>query len=151
MIASWQTIERLRPVTPFEYRTSAFGMTFGAGPAGYDIRIAETMELIPHQFRLGSSIEWFKMPNDLLGIVHDKSTWARLGLVVQNTVIEPGWEGHLTLELTNHGGGILLITSGMPIAQVIFHLLDEPTHKPYRGRYYMQGRGPQPSIFGDGA
>jgi dCTP deaminase len=39
-----------------------------------------------------------------MGIVHDKSTWARRGLVVQNTVIEPGWHGYqTTIELTNHG------------------------------------------------
>jgi dCTP deaminase len=54
-------------------------------------------------------------------------------LTVQNTVIEPGWRGYLTLELTNHGPNRLEIPAGSPIAQIIFEMLDEPTEQPYRG------------------
>jgi dUTPase len=66
-----------------------------------------------------------------MGIVHHKSTWARRGLVVQNTVIEPGWHGYLTIELTNHGPGALSLQWGMPIAQIVFHRLEAVTEQPY--------------------
>ena len=86
------------------------------------------------------------MPTGVLGIVHDKSSWARQGLAVQNTVIEPGWRGWLTLELTNHGKDTLIIYEGTGICQVVFHYLDAPTDQPYDGKYNNQPRGPQPAI-----
>jgi dCTP deaminase len=86
------------------------------------------------------------MPPDVIGFVHDKSSWARKGLAVQNTVIEPGWRGYLTLELTNHGRDALEITEGDPIAQIVFHYLDALTEQPYVGKYQDQGYGPQRAI-----
>jgi dCTP deaminase len=131
-------------------------MTFGCGPAGYDVRVEfdehghmPAVQLLPGQFLLASTIERFKMPRDVLGIVHDKSTWARLGLACQNTVIEPGWEGWLTLELTNHGHEPLTIERGMPIAQVIFHFVDDDTLG-YEGKYQDQKRGPVKPIIEKG-
>lgn len=122
-------------------------MTYGVGPAGYDVRIAESILLKPGAFALASTMERFTMRTDVMGFVHDKSTWARMGLAVQNTVIEPGWSGWLTIELTNHGYFDLTIEAGSPIAQVIFHLLPEPTDMPYNGKYQNQMRGAQPAIF----
>lgn len=155
MIASAQTLRKYQPLTPFVERQTAFGMTFGLGPAGYDIRIAENIDLWAGRFALASSMEEFMMPDNMLGIVHDKSTWARLGLCVQNTVIEPGWKGFLTLELTNHSNpstwdharGPLELKAGMPIAQIIFHILDQPTDSPYKGKYQNQKEGPQEAIL----
>ena len=70
-------------------RSKEGGLTFGLGPAGYDVRIAETVFLWkPLSLRLASTIEKFNMPNDVLATVTDKSTWARRGIFVQNTVIE---------------------------------------------------------------
>jgi dCTP deaminase len=86
-----QEIRRLRPLDPFVEREIAFGTTYGLGPAGYDVRIAEMIWLWRGRFLLASTIEHFDMPNDVMAIVHDKSTWARRGVAVQNTVIEPGW------------------------------------------------------------
>jgi dCTP deaminase len=57
---------------------------------------------------------------------------------VQNTVIEPGWEGWLTLELTNHGTELLTLHEGTPIAQIVFQFLDLPTEQPYVGKYQSQ-------------
>jgi dCTP deaminase len=65
------------------------------------------------------------MPKDLVGVVHDKSTWARQGLSVFNTVIEPDWDGFLTLELVYHGDGELVIPAGAGIAQILFYALIE--------------------------
>lgn len=141
-----QTIRKLRPIEPFCERTVHNGMTYGLGPAGYDVRIAETLILLPGKFMLASTIERFDMPNDVLAVVHDKSSWARRGLTVQNTIIEPGWRGFLTLELTNHSDSVIYIDEGSPIAQIIFHRLEEPTEIPYQGRYQDQKPGPQPAI-----
>lgn len=156
MILSGQSIQGMQIMQPFYGRTRHDGMTFGCGPAGYDVRVEfdehgeqKYMQLEPGRFILASTIEKFTMPPNVLGIVHDKSTWARLGLAVQNTVIEPGWQGWLTLELTNHGGDLLTIKRGMPIAQVIFHFVDQETVG-YEGKYQNQKRGPVKPILEKG-
>jgi dCTP deaminase len=89
--------------TPFHERTREFGMTFGLGPAGYDVRIAQDLQLPPGGFALASTVEHFDVPDYLTAEVKDKSTWARRGLSLFNTIIEPGWRGFLTLELKNQG------------------------------------------------
>lgn len=150
MILSAQTIRKLKPITPFHERTKEFGMSYGLSAAGYDIRIAEDIELASGTFCLASSLEYFNMPDDVLAYVKDKSTWARQGLAVQNTVIEPGWKGYLTLEITNHSNEILSyinLKRGMPIAQIIFHRLDFATEQPYEGKYQNQQSGAQLPLF----
>lgn len=151
MILSAQTIrahalEGRAIISPFHERTKANGMTFGLGPAGYDIRAAEDITLGMGDFRLGSSMEEFNMPTQVLGYVKDKSSWARQGLCVQNTVIEPGWKGFLTLEYTNHSCMMITIRKGDPIAQIVFHWLDYETVQPYFGKYQNQPAGPQNAI-----
>jgi dCTP deaminase len=147
MIASAQTLRRLRPIEPFHERTRRSGLTYGLGPAGYDVRVAETLLIPPNGLALASTIERFNMPTSHLATVADKSTWARRGLTVQNTIIEPGWRGVLTLELTNHSPIPVKIVSGDPIAQIIFYQLDEPTDTPYEGKYQDQEPGPQEARF----
>jgi dCTP deaminase len=152
MILPAQEIRRRFMVDPFHERTRQNGMTFGLGPAGYDVRIAEDMVLSPGDFQLASTIERFQMPNDVMAYVKDKSSWARRGLVVQNTVIEPGWRGWLTLELTYHMPTkkprvYIKLEKGMPIAQIVFHQLMEETTVPYSGKYQDQQGGPQSAIL----
>jgi dCTP deaminase len=119
----------------------AHGVSYGLSEAGYDIRIKQAVTLHPfRRFTLASTAERFEMPDNLVGIVHDKSTWARRGLSVFNTVIEPGWEGWLTLELVYHRWWPLHIPAGAGIAQVIFHQLHEPAA--YTGKY--QGQPDEP-------
>lgn len=165
MILSGQSIITRGPIVDPQPRTEVVvngqRYTHGLGPAGYDLRldgiagerlwtgdVSDALEfwLHPDQFILASTVEEFAMPDDLLGVVHDKSSWARRGLAAQNTVIEPGWRGFLTLELTNHGQEPLLLTHGVGICQVIFHVLDQPAAEPYRGKYQDQRRGPQVAI-----
>lgn len=141
MILSGQSIRRRGIITPFHERTRQLGMTYGLGPAGYDVRIAEEIVIPRGGARLASTVEHFRMPADLLARVADKSTWARQFIAVQNTIIEPGWRGHLTLEISNHSDSEILIASGSPIAQIIFEILDEPTERPYDGKYQDQPRG----------
>lgn len=124
--------------------------SFGLAEAGYDIRIKQSIRFLPDQngdmwvlvddnpavkgrFTLASTIERFTMPEDLVGVVHDKSTWARKALSVFNTVVEPKWKGHLTLELVYHGTEPLYIPAGSGIAQVLFSQISEPGY--YDGKY----------------
>lgn len=141
--------------------------TYGLGEAGYDIRIKQDVhfyrtwygtrwvqvrdrsnvspyECEPGTFAIASAIEEFDMPVSLMGIVHDKSSWARQGLSVFNTVIENGWKGFLTLELVFHGEGDLFIPAGSGIAQVIFHRTQELAS--YNGRYQNQSDMPVPAM-----
>lgn len=99
---------------------------------------------MPGNFTIASAIEEFDMPTNLCGIVHDKSTWARKGLSVFNTVIEPGWKGFLTLELVYHGPEDLHIPAGAGIAQVVFHETAE--HARYKGKYQDQPDRPVAAI-----
>lgn len=133
-------------IVPFHERTVAHGKTFGLGPAGYDVRIAESFVLWPKQFRLASTIERFNVPDDLTFKVEDKSSWARRGLSLFNTTAEPGWRGWLTLELVNHSWRPIRFVAGMPIAQIVFHKLDGPTAQPYAGRYQDQRAGAVPAM-----
>ena len=137
------------------------GTSYGLGEAGFDIRIRQeiifkpgmtmgpTIEVngqLEHgRFTLASAIEEFDMPADLVGVVHDKSTWARQGLSVFNTVIEPGWKGFLTLELVFHGSKEVVIPAGSGIAQVIFTSLAHDAS--YEGKYQYQADMPVPSVF----
>lgn len=133
-----------RASSPFYFDGHPITLTGGLGPCGYDIHLAEALAVEPDgSYMLASSAELFNMPHDLVARVCDKSTWARRGLFVQNTVIEPGWRGHLTLEITYHGKRMEYVPPGTPIAQVLFETLDEPTDLPYEGKYQDQSRGPQ--------
>lgn len=129
-------------VSPFHERTVLHGMTYGLGPHGYDVRLREELRLTQGCFKLGSTIEHFKMPNDVMAQVCDKSSLARQGVFVQNTIIEAGWRGYLTLEITYHGWELTL-GAGCPIAQIVFMRLEEPTEQPYEGKYQDQEAGPQ--------
>lgn len=143
-------------LAPFEERTvnPATGTTHGLGPCTYDLRLARvdrqpegdgTWVLPPGGFALASTVERFAMPLDVCGHVMDKSSLARQGLSVFNTHIDPGWEGWLTVELSARWRRIVL-SPGMPIAQVKFELLDWPTMQPYRGKYQNQEDRPVPAI-----
>lgn len=146
MIRNGGSLYTSRPLTPIEHtKQKAGGVSFGMSEAGYDVRIKQRVTLSPEsRFALASTVEHFTMPPDLVGVVHDKSSWARRGLSVFNTVIEPGWRGFLTLELVYHGSETLTIEAGSGIAQVIFHELAEP--RQYTGRYQDQADNPVEAI-----
>ena len=128
-------------------KNRAHGVSYGMSEAGYDIRIKQSVVLSPRKrFSLASAIEEFDMPKNLVGIVHDKSTWARRGLSVFNTVIEPGWNGFLTIELVYHGDEELSIPAGAGIAQVIFH--QTLNRASYDGKYQGQADNPVEAIYG---
>lgn len=145
MILPAQTIRRLCEagmITPYEERAVSNGRTYGIGPATYDVRIKQTIWLWPFFGRLASTIESFHIPDDVLAEVKDKSTNARRFILVQNTLIDPGFRGGLTLELTRFLPWPTRIRAGTPIAQIKFSRLEEPTERPYRGKYQDQSSDP---------
>lgn len=144
MIVNGMNLLKAAPLSPMAMikYPGPGGVSYGLSEAGYDLTIAQSMWLFPgRRFRLASAVERFKMPKDLVAIIHDKSTWARRGLSVQNTVAEPGWEGFLTLELVYYGWWPLFIPKGAGIAQAIFHRLECPADYG-RGKYQNQENRP---------
>ena len=161
MIVNGKSLLIASPIKNMLDKKETNGMvSHGLTEAGYDIRLAETIHFTHRdgydsitrdgttskgRFILASSMEEFNIPDNLVGIVHDKSTHARRGLSVFNTVLEPGWKGFLTLELVHHGQDDLLLPAGCGIAQVIFHPIAEPAR--YSGKYENQEAGPQESRY----
>jgi dCTP deaminase len=166
-VINGQTLLRMAPIKDMareKYRDH--GVSYGLSEAGYDIRIKQEIRFVKHhegfmiftdgallatdnvsdRFCLASSIEEFQIPGNLVGIVHDKSTWARQGLSVFNTVVEPKWNGKLTLELVYHGSQDLIIPAGAGIAQVVFSMLSDPGDYG-DGKYQNQEDGPVGARF----
>lgn len=148
----------IRPFEPVAKQT--LGMSYGLGSCGYDIRLGKIglegsytaaerqgYNLKPGEFILCSALEYMEIPHDLCPHIVDKSTLARQGLAVQNTVGEPGWRGYLTLELSNHSSRSISLRVGQPIAQIQFHTLDQPTDTPYVGKYQDQPDRPVEAIL----
>lgn len=142
MIVNQKSLLKAAPIKDMlDHKVTANGLSYGLTEIGYDIRLAETITIKPKGFVLASAIEEFDVPPDLVGRVCDKSTWARKGISVFNTMINPGWSGFLTLEIANHGEEPIHIISGTPIAQIIFECLVENSY--YTGKYQNQEHGAQ--------
>lgn len=84
------------------------------------------LDIPPHSFALGMSIEYIRIPDDVVGVCLGKSTYARCGLDVNITPLEPGWEGKLTIELTNNTPHYLRVYVREGIAQVLFFRGNRP-------------------------
>src|SRR5260221_9595003 len=78
-------------IEPFHPRTKERGMSYGLGPAGYDVRSKQGVLVKRGGFVLISTIEHFFLPKNIQARVADKSTWARRCLAVQNTIFDPGY------------------------------------------------------------
>lgn len=168
MIVNGTALLESAPIVDMETgKKREHGVSYGLAEAGYDIRLKQNIWFHPEpdkpwkcevnidhesyasgRFALASSIEEFDMPEDLVGVVHDKSTWARRGLSVFNTVIEPGWKGFLTLELVYHGNEYLHLPAGAGIAQVLFSRVERPAA--YSGKYQHQADRPVEAIYEKG-
>lgn len=109
--------------------------------------------LHPNEFVLGSTLESITLPDDLVARLEGKSSLGRLGLLIHSTAgyVDPGWQGHLTLELSNVANLPVTLYYGMKIGQISFLRLTTPVDHPYgskeaRSRYQGQ-RGPTPSRY----
>src|SRR5213594_793301 len=109
--------------------------------------------LHPGEFVLGSTLERVRLPDDLVARLEGKSSLGRLGLLIHSTAgfIDPGWNGHVTLELSNVANLPVTIYAGMKIGQISFVQLSEPAASPYGsdglGSKYQGQQGPTPSRY----
>jgi dCTP deaminase len=95
---------------------------------------ADVCIIPPNSFALARTLEYFKIPEDVLVICVGKSTYARCGIIVNVTPLEPGWEGHVTLEFSNTTPLPAKIYANEGVAQMLFFQSDEVCHTSYRDR-----------------
>jgi dCTP deaminase len=113
----------------------------------------EPFILHPGEFVLGSTLERIQLPDDLVGRLDGKSSLGRLGLLIHSTAgfIDPGWDGHVTLELSNVANLPITIYPEMKIGQLSFVQLSEPAETPYGsgtiGSKYQGQQGPTASRY----
>ncbi len=158
-------------IKPFEERQVRAGViSYGVSSYGYDLRIADEFKIFtninntivepkafdprsfvdyqgpvcivpPNSFALGRSLEYFKIPRNVLTICVGKSTYARCGIITNVTPFEPEWEGFVTLEISNTTPLPARIYANEGIAQVLFFESDEACQTSYadrQGKYQGQ-------------
>ncbi|MBN1794292.1 MAG: dCTP deaminase [Candidatus Omnitrophica bacterium] len=107
----------------------------------FDELIADVCVIPAGSYVLGRSLEYFRMPDNIMGTCVGKSTLARCGIVVNVTPLEPGWEGHLTISIINGASSGVKLYAEEGIAQILFFQGDEicrTTYKDKRGKYDAQ-------------
>jgi len=118
-----------------------------------EVKEDEPFVLHPGEFVLGSTLEKVKMPNHIAGRIEGKSSLGRLGLLIHSTAgyIDPGFEGNLTLELSNVSPLPIKLFSGMKIGQVSFMHMSTEVENPYGSEKlkskYQGNEGPEQSKF----
>ena len=158
-------------IMPFEDKQiSKDKISFGVSSYGYDARVSDEFKVFtnvnseivdpknfkqtnfitkksleciipPNSFVLASTVEYFKIPNDIMVICLGKSTYARCGIIVNVTPLEPGWEGHVTLEFSNTTPLPAKIYANEGVAQFIFlkgSEVPEVTYADRKGKYMGQ-------------
>ncbi len=112
---------------------------------------AEPFVLHPSEFALGTTVERITLPDDVVGRLEGKSSLGRLGLLIHSTAgyVDPGWDGKLTLELSNVANLPIVLTPGMKIGQISFSQMTTPVDRPYGhpelGSKYQGQSGATPS------
>ena len=158
-------------IDPFEDQQVRKGViSYGISSYGYDLRIADEFKIFtnvnstivdpkdlnpatmvdfkgpvaivpPNSFALGRSVEYFRVPRDILCACVGKSTYARCGIITNVTPFEPEWEGYVTLEISNTTPLPAKIYANEGIAQVLFFKGEEPCETSYKdkeGKYQHQ-------------
>ena len=162
---------KYRMLDPFEERLKRDGViSYGLSSMGYDIRVTDEFKVFtnlkqavvdpkefnpdsfidfkgptcmipPNSFALARSVEYFRLPRSIMGICLGKSSYARCGIVVNITPLEPEWQGHLTIEISNTTPLPARIYSFEGIAQVLFFeagSLPEVSYADRKGKYQGQ-------------
>lgn len=114
----------------------------------YEVAPGEAFVMPPHSFVLGHTIEHFDLPENVFSICMGKSTYARCGIIVNVTPLEPGWNGHVTLELSNTTPNPVKIYPGEGVCQFLFfeNLPCETSYKKRGGKYQGQSGVTHPRI-----
>ncbi|CAM2761424.1 MULTISPECIES: dCTP deaminase [Slackia] len=116
-----------------------------------DVAPGGTFILQPGQFALGTTLERIAVPDDILGKLEGKSSLGRLGLMIHSTAgyVDPGWEGEITLELSNVATLPIVLHPGMRIGQMSFERMTSPVERPYGsaglGSHYQGQSGASPA------
>lgn len=106
--------------------------------------------LLPGQFVLATTLEYFVMPNDLTAFVEGRSSLGRMGLFIQNAGwVDPGFEGEITLELFNANRCAIELQAGRRVGQLVFAQLDDIALNPYKGKYQGQKGATGSRVFLD--
>jgi dCTP deaminase len=118
-----------------------------------EVADGEPFILHPGEFVLGSTLERVRIPDDMVARLEGKSSLGRLGLLIHSTAgyVDPGWDGYLTLELSNVANLPITIYAGMKIGQISFFRLSTAAERPYGSKEtkskYQGQRGPTASRF----
>lgn len=136
----------IRVADEYKIFTSATGELTVIDPKGFDPKSFVDFKgpeciIPPNSFALARTVEYFRIPRDVLTICVGKSTYARCGIIVNVTPFEPEWEGFVTLEISNTTPLPARIYSNEGIAQVLFFQGDEPPMVSYadrKGKYQAQ-------------
>ena len=134
----------IRVAGEFKIFTNVFGAT--VDPKQFDPKsmvdfIGDVCVIPPNSFALARTIEYFRIPRNVLTVCLGKSTYARCGIIVNVTPFEPEWEGYVTLEISNTTPLPARIYANEGIAQVLFFEGDEPCEISYaekKGKYQKQ-------------
>lgn len=180
ILADWQ-IRREIKIEPFADSSSRPGVvSYGVSSYGYDVRVGRKFKVFtnvhcavvdpkhfdptsfvdieadhclipPNSFALAETVEYLEIPRDILGVCLGKSTYARCGIIVNVTPLEPEWRGKVTIEISNTTPLPAKIYSGEGIAQILFYRADavcEVSYGDKRGKYQDQKGLTLPFVLG---
>ena len=120
------------------------------GGIRYKTITSETYVLLPNQFVLATTMEYFALPGDVTAFVEGRSSLGRLGLFIQNAGwVDPGFEGEITLELYNANRCAIELRAGRRVGQLVFARMDGAALHPYRGKYQGQRGATGSRVFLD--
>ncbi len=105
----------------------------------YNTITSDSYILLPNQFVLATTMEYFELPNDLTAFVEGRSSLGRMGLFIQNAGwVDPGFKGEITLELYNANRCAIELKAGRRVGQLVFAKMDCEALNPYNGKYQGQ-------------
>lgn len=111
---------------------------------------SDTYILLPNQFVLATTMEFFDLPNNLTAFVEGRSSLGRMGLFIQNSGwVDPGFRGEITLELYNANRCAIELKAGRRVGQLVFAKMDDIALKPYCGKYQGQKGATGSKVFMD--
>ena len=116
----------------------------------YKTITSDSYILLPNQFVLATTMEYFELPDDLTAFVEGRSSLGRMGLFIQNAGwVDPGFKGEITLELYNANRCAIELRAGRRVGQLVFAKMDCAALNPYRGKYQGQRGATGSRVFLD--
>lgn len=156
----------IEPVTPEQIQPASvdirLGTTFSVvddtpssvitleNEINYKTITTDTFLIMPGQFVLATTMEYFELPNNLTAFVEGRSSLGRMGLFIQNAGwVDPGFKGEITLELYNANRCAIELKAGRRVGQLVFAKMDDYALNPYNGKYQGQKGATGSRVFKD--